>query len=78
MKNNECEYIFSYHEIRGFLSNACKKELYKQITTFIVSTYSINPKEDEIVAVCLAAIKLFPSLEMKPSSIGGIVSYFFL
>lgn len=76
LKENDCTYIFTYHQNRNFLSIGCQKELFKRVTNFIENTYTLKAKEDEIVAVCLAVVKLFPSLEIKPSSVGGIVSSF--
>lgn len=74
LRNQNCEYVLTQERSRGFLSRACKTELFKQITTFIQSTYTLKANEDDIIEVCLAAIKLFPSIETAPSNVGGIVS----
>lgn len=74
LKEKGCDYLFTQESSRRFLSPGCKKELFKQLTDYIESTYTLEAKEDEIIAVCLATICLFPSLKTEPSKIGGIVS----
>lgn len=64
------------HSRNGFLKKKSIKELCRNATSYLIDTYTMYPKSDEIIEVCSAIIDIFPSLNHQNSNIGGIVSPF--
>lgn len=50
----------------------------QNVTAYLIETFSLHPKYDEIHQVCAAAIELFPAYKTQPSAVGGIVSSYFM
>lgn len=73
LESNDLKHLFSEYENHGFLSQPSKKEMVQGVTSYLIDTYTLNPKREEIMNVCSAAIDLFPAYKMPNSQIGGIV-----
>lgn len=74
LEQNDCKHLFTEYDNHGFLKKSSKKQMVQGVTSYLINTHSLHPKHEEIVAVCLAAIELFPVYKTTPSTIGGIVS----
>lgn len=66
--------LLTEYENYGFLNKSSKKSMVQLVTSYLIDTYTLHPKHEEIIYVCSAAIELFPVYKITPSNVGGIVN----
>lgn len=71
---NQCNHLFTEYDNHEFLQKQSKKLLVQNIVTYLINTYSLHPKYEEIFDVRSAIIELFPVYKTHSSLVGGIVS----
>lgn len=77
LETNGCKHLFTEYSNHGYFNKSSKKKMVQNVTAYLIKTYSLHPKYEEIVDVCSAALELFPAYKVSHSQIGGIVSIFF-
>lgn len=60
--------------LNGVLSKKSERLLTDCLFSYIIKTFSNEPKSSEISECCHGVLQLFPYLATTPSEIGGIVS----
>lgn len=60
---------------KGFISNSEQIALVNCLGEFLHTRFGLNPTRDNYSSVAKSTILLFPSLNVKTSTIGGIVSF---
>lgn len=73
---NEFTSVFTEYKSIGFLQKKNRKKLVNGLYAYMVAEVSINPTNEEYIAVCNDMLTIFPNLKQSNSSCGGMVNLF--
>lgn len=62
MRDCHCESIISEEKRNGCITEESLEMLLDRVRDFVLNEFSLNPCPNDLVEVCEAVLKLFPSL----------------
>lgn len=74
LREHNCKAFMEEEARNKFLSQQSIKTIVYRLRDYVETMYSASPTNGELIEVCNMAVEIFPSLKVKDSKTGGIVS----